>query len=560
MGVLCLLLDKKREYFQLLSDIFNITGHKLLVALDEDKALEFLKVSSPDIILMPLEDITFWFKLVEEGNYILPIFFIEAAESIDELKKRGFTDINYILLPFNPMELLSKIVYLSKDPSQIVELNQLGFANVLLKLLKMKKSLTLSLEGKGGVCDLHIWEGSIKGSNCDKKGILELLKDEVSIKLNHYKEEERAYLFKNNWDLLSIFSLDYMEESSSVKVPLEEASLTIDLNQPIELKEGFYWIGVENKNGLFQKNVYLRIYGSNNIKVPILINIGTAKDYPIVKLKLEQVVGSIDAVKGVILLGSEIDEASGIFSFLQSNYTAFVITSMSIANRLRNSGIPQSRIRIVEALPKRKLKIATGDVLKFIPAPFLSGVGSFVVLEEDSGYLFTGRFLSSLCSIEEFNPYREANKEDVIFYTHLNIPYKDPLFNLIKRIESEKVSSLYPMFGNPILSIDSLREIFRELKSIFLNIHASKKDDPMKSCEEVLGLLKENLENAEFEVFLQELNQFIYVEDGKIMQSFVDIEDIPKLIVHLMLSKNLNPKLAKEVIKRFYKAGVLFTI
>ena len=558
MGVLCLLLDKKREYFHLLSDIFNITGHKLLVALDEDKAFEFLKVSFPDILLMPLEDMNFWLKLIEKGYYTPPIFFTEDSEGVEKLKKHGFNDLNYMLLPFNPMELLSKVVYLSKDLSQIMELNQLGFANVLLKLLRMKRSLTLSLEGKGGFCDLYLWEGSIKGSNCDKKRILELLEDEVSIKLKHYKEEG-AYSFEKNWDFLSILAIEHVEEITYTKSFTEE-TLTIDLSQPIELREGFYWIGVENKNGLFQKNVYLRIYERDNIKVPILINVGTAKDYPIVRLKLEQVVGSIDAVKGIILLGSEIDEASGIFNFLQSNYKAFIITSMSIANKLRKSGVPQNRIRVIETLPGGRLRLATGDLLKFIPTPFLPGVGNFMIIEEGSGYLFTGRFLSSLCSIEEFNPHKEANKEDVILYTHLNIPYKDPLFSLIKKIESEKVSSIYPMFGKPILSIESLREIFRELKNIFLNIQAPKKDNPIKSCEDVLKLLKENLESAEFEAFLEELNQFVYVEEGKIMQSFVDIEDLPKLIVHVALSRNVNPRLVKEVIRMFYKAGAIFTI
>ncbi|MFN3598482.1 MAG: hypothetical protein ACK4VK_01920 [Aquificaceae bacterium] len=556
MGVLCLLLDKEEKYLHLLSDLFKVTGHELLIALNEEEALEFLKIHSPDIVLMPLEDIDFWIRILEEENYLPPIFLVEKPEGFESFKKFGFTDMNCISLPLNPIELFSNIVHLSRSIAKNYKLDRLGFVNILIKLLKSKKSLILSLESKEKTCDLYILNGSIKGSNCDKKEILWFVENKASVQLKAYKDLNPQYVFENNWDFFSMFMIEPLKRLITKGIYSEN----IDLKQPIELKEGFYWIGVESKKGLFQKNVYLRIYEKGDIKIPILINIGTLRDYPTIKSKLDKVVGSVDMIKGIILLGSEIDEASGIFGFLRTNSTASVITSMSIANRLRNSGVSQNRIRTIEALPGGRLKLATEENLKFIPIPFLPGVGDFMVLEEGKGYLFTGRFLSSLCSIEEFNPCKEADEEDVVFYASLNMPSQNLISTLLKKVESEKISSVYPMFGNPVFSKNALKEIFEKLGEISKSSPQIKKGIILEICENILISLEEYPEKAEIKPFLEEFNKFVYLESGKIMQSFIGIKDLPNLIVNLMLSMDINPRFVKDVIKKLYRAGVPLTI
>ncbi len=556
MGVLCLLLDKEEKYLHLLSDLFKVTGHELLIALNEEEALKFLKIHSPDIVLMPLENIDFWIRILEEENYLPPIFLVEKPEEFESFKKFGFTDMNCISLPLNPIELFSNIVHLSRSIAKNYKLDRLGFVNILIKLLKSKKSLILSLESKEKTCNLYILNGSIKGSNCDKKGILWFVENKASVQLKAYKDLNPQYVFENNWDFFSMFMIEPLKRLITKGIYSEN----IDLKQPIELKEDFYWIGVESKKGLFQKNVYLRIYEKGDIKIPILINIGTLRDYPTIKSKLDKVVGSVDMIKGIILLGSEIDEASGIFGFLRTNSTASVITSMSIANRLRNSGVPQNRIRTIETLPGGRLKLATEENLKFIPIPFLPGVGDFMVLEEGKGYLFTGRFLSSLCSIEEFNPCREADEEDVVFYASLNIPSQNLISTLLKKVESEKISSVYPMFGNPVFSKNALKEIFEKLGEISKSFPQIKKRIILEICENILISLEEYPEKAEIKPFLEEFNKFVYLESGKIIQSFIGIKDLPNLIVNLMLSMDINPRFVKDVIKKLYRAGVPLTI
>jgi hypothetical protein len=567
-----MLLDKKKQYFSLLADIFNITGHKLLIALDENKAFELLKVSEPEILILPAEDIDFWFKLLELEKYILPVLFVESYEEAESLRKYGLRDLNSVVLPFNPMELLTKIVSLSREPQDVASLSATGPVNVLLKLLR--KGVTSSLliediEDEENFCTIYIHEGIIKGSSCGREEILTLIPKDVKTTLDVY-EEDRAvmsYVYKNNWDFLSTIVYGYVPEQLLTQVGLKEeepatSRPVLDMSQPIETGDGLFWIGVPQEGGLLQKNSYLRIYERESIRVPVLINIGTMQDYILIRAKLEQVIGTVDALRAVVILGSAVDECSGILSMLQSNQRALVITSLSIAQRLKALGIPQARIRAFESFPNRRLRLATGDVLRFVPLPFLPERGSFAMLEESRGYLFTGRFLSSLCTYEELNPVEGGDLEDVLIYTGFMAPSQDTLNRALKRINWEEVDSILPMFGNPVHSQERVKELFARLERGLLPVafEVNDREVVLEVCNSLVAYLRDNMEASELQSFLEEFNQFAYLEDGKIVEPFVEPESLPPLILGLMYAKGINPTLIKHTIRHFYMAGIPLTI
>ncbi|MCS7171090.1 MAG: hypothetical protein NZ851_02105 [Aquificaceae bacterium] len=575
MGVLCLLLDKKRQYSSLLADIFNITGHKLLIALDEEKALELLKMASPEAVLLSLEDLAFWLKILEMGYYPSPIFFLESHEDAEIIRKYGLREVNYVVLPFNPIELLTRVVNLSKSPQEPAHLETIGPTSTLLKLLRHGITSSMVMEGPNYSCAIYIENGVLKGSNCNVEELVKLMPENLKIWLEPYREEdlEPTLVFANNWEFFGQLVSDYKPETVMPQVMQEEALIATmesptaasvpDLDQPLELGDGFYWVGVQDKKGLFHKNAYLRIYGKDNIKVPILINMGTEQEYVLIRTKLEQVLGPVDVVKGIILMGSGIDESSGILGFLQGNKKAFVITSINIAQRLKALGIPQARIRTIETFPRSRLKLASGHVLRFIPTPFLPEAGSFAVLEEDTGRLFTGRLLSSLVTPEEFNPLKNAHVEDMLLYTNLIAPSQEALKVFLKRIEHDTVLSLYPMLGNPLNSEAETKWLLARLEGLTVVYRDIQSFDTyliLETCENLLKFLEANLESPELNSFLEDLYQFAYIEDSKIIQVSVDIEALPSIIVGIMYSNNLNAKFIKEAIRHFYLSGAPFTI
>ena len=562
MSVLCLLLDKKKQYSSLLADIFNVTGHRLLIALSEEKAFELLQVTSPEVVLLTVEDLHFWFKILDVGKYISPIFFVESEEDTEKLRSYGLREFNWIVLPFNPMELLTKIVSISKILREPAHLEAIGPISVLLGALRMGVSAYLTIQGEGSSCSLIIREGTIEGADCHTEALIKLLGEDVKVKLMPLKGESLSVIWavRDNRDFFE--KLFYQQtrtvvEKEKKKVPafVEQKA---DLSQPIQLDEDFYWVGVEDNRGLFQKNAYLRIYSKDSIRVPLLINLGTQQDYTIIRTKLEQIVGSINAVRGLILMGSGVDEASGVLSFLQANQRAFVITSMSIAHKLNAMGIPKARIKTVESFPRGMLKLATGDILKFLPMPFLPEAGSYAVLEEERGYLFTGKFLSSLCSPEEFSPLKSADLKDVFLYTSHIIPSGEAVKSFIKRLEGQRVLSVRPMLGNPILSQEDIELILTELDKFVVREDAYSLDEKLllQACESLIGLLRVKLENAEWESLMEDLNPFIYIEDGKITQILVEVQGLPSLILGIMYSKNIKPRILKEAINHFYSMGI----
>ncbi|MDW8066287.1 MAG: hypothetical protein RMI50_01265 [Aquificaceae bacterium] len=566
MGVLCLLLDKKKQYASLLADIFNVTGHRLLIALSEEKAFDLLQVTSPEVILLTVEDLHFWFKILDVGKYISPIFFVESEEDTEKLRRYGLREFNWIVLPFNPIELLTKMVSISKIPKEPAHLEAIGPISVLLGALRMGVSAYLTIQGESSSCSLIIREGTIEGADCHTEAFIKLLGEDVKVKLMPLEGESLSVIWavRDNRDFFErLFyqrTRTVVEQEEKIVPALVHAAVEqkADLSQPIQLDEDFYWVGVEDTRGLFQKNAYLRIYSKDSIRVPLLINLGTEQDYIIIRTKLEQIVGSISAVRGLILMGSGVDEASGVLSFLQANQKAFVITSMSIAHKLNAMGIPKARIKTVESFPRGMLKLATGDILKFLPMPFLPEAGSYAVLEEGRGYLFTGRFLSSLCSPEEFNPLRSVDLKDVFLYTGHIIPSGEAVKSFIKRLEGQRVFSVHPMLGNPLLSQEDIRLILTELDKFVVREDAYSLDEELllQACESLIGLLRVNLEDAEWESLMEDLNPFIYMEDGKITRIFVEAQGLPSLILGIMYSKNIKPRILKEAINHFYSMGI----
>ncbi|RMH05673.1 MAG: DNA-binding response regulator, partial [Aquificota bacterium] len=269
MGVMCLILDKERRYHSLLADIFNITGHKLLVAFDEGKVKELLKISNPEIIILPRQDLDFWLELLKEGAYLYPFVLVKDYEEGESLITYGLGEENFIVLPFNPLELLSKIVGLSKNPSK-------GF-NALLKLMRDSLSAVVKYYHQEGVCDVYVSKGVVKGSTCDPKVLREAIAEGKAPEMEPYYDmgSEVKHLFKNNSDFITLL---FEREQIPQILPVEVSRLwespsyvkEIDLSKPVELAPNLYWVGHAKEESLFQRNSYLCIYEKGNIKVPVL--------------------------------------------------------------------------------------------------------------------------------------------------------------------------------------------------------------------------------------------------------------------------------------------------
>ncbi len=564
MGIKFLMLDEERKYFSLVSDIFDVTGHKLLVALDEQKAKELLNATSFDVFLADIKHFNFWVSIIKEGKYALPIFFLEDYEDAQKLKALGFTDLNFVPLPFNPLDLLTKAVWLNKEEYDPNMLSSIGPVNLLVQLLRRSASSIITLNSGTKKCGIFMKEGRVLGSTCQMETLKEVLaSEEVKIELFPYTGED--YLeesFTGNEEffsgIFSAFSPSLQEREEFVAIPK-----VANLAEPIELYRGLFWVGVCDSKSLTHLNCYLRIYEKGDVKIPILINAGTSRDYVQIRIKIEEVLSTVEIIKALFLLGSGPYEHANVLSMLQNNPKLQVITSLSVAKELNQLGVPMSRIRLVESLQDMKLKLSTGDTLRIIPTPFAPERGSFMVYEEESGFLFTSQLFSSLCTPDEFSLFEDPKVEDVMLYASLRMPCSRVVYKALDTLKDLRISKVFPIYGNPI-NQEALGEIIKSLRTADMGIDLPSTADEsfyLQAINRVIAKLKENMEEDEFSSLKAELEKYVYLENDAVKEAFVSYSALPEILVVSMQYAGINPRFIKQALKElFYQGVVSFTI
>ncbi len=557
MGIKFLLLDEERRFFPLISDIFDVTGHKLMVSLDETKAKELINAVQFDVLLLEKKHFNFWMNLIRDGKYTLPIFLIEDYEYAQELKDMGFVDLNYILLPFNPLDLLTKAVWLNRLEKEPKTLSSLGPINTLIHLFRLSISAITKLYNDSTACSLYIKEGTVLGSSCDISALKSLfVSGDISIELLPYANEEHLEeLFDGNWDFFTKVVLT--KEAFTIPTTTKEATTLkeVDLTQPVELHRGVFWVGVPDKKSMLQPNSYLRIYERGDIRVLFLIHAGGPNEYARIRAKVEEIISSMELIKAVVVMGSNSYDYMNAITMLQSNPRLQLITSFDIASILVQAGIPLSRVRLIESLPNMRLKLATGNTLTLIPTPFLPEKGSYMLYEEDTGFLFSSHLFSSFSTPEDFSLYENPDIEDVVMYASLNMPCSKALHQALNVLSKLDISAVLPLYGNPIKG-----ELFRELIQIIQKINVGvdmvstvNKELYIKKVNDILDDLRMDVGEGTFLNLKEELENYAYFEDNGIKDILTFPSSFSKLLLNCMKSVGIEPSFTKKVLKELFR-------
>ena len=113
---LILIVDDNISNLQVLGALLSQKGYEIAVAIDAEKAMEFLENDYPDLILLDIMmpgtdgyELCQKIKAIEDLSEI-PILFLTALTDPDDIVK-GFDAgaVDYISKPFNNAELLARI-------------------------------------------------------------------------------------------------------------------------------------------------------------------------------------------------------------------------------------------------------------------------------------------------------------------------------------------------------------------------------------------------------------------------------------------------------------------
>ena len=526
MGLKALLLDRDKEVFPLLGDIFNVTGHKLLIATQDSMFFELVKSADVDVVIINHSDISAWLNTLSNSNPPLPFFLVDREEEEERLLNMGFSELNFVRKPFNPLELLNKLSYLHS--MNIEDAHLLGLVNTLVKLVREKREALVEISGSITCVVETDSQGHIR-TDCSVEEILRLLSEEKKVlKVLEPSQIEGRFTFRN----LMEFVKTLVEKSKPVISVSAQTQTAIKKVEGIEeIAEDLFRVSKVGTVPSLIKNVYLRIYRGQDKKVAFLIGAGGIDEWSGIKTLVEDVVFSFKEIDAVILLSSDLASVYNVFLMSQQEVSARVIADYSVKRALVESGYKSSKIRTFEDFPSYNVTVATGHRLRFIPINFSPSAGGFCIYEEETGFLFTPEFLSGFYDEEINDP-----KEVVKLFHRVYMPSSNVNSALVRKVEGLKVSKVLPRYGVPY-------ENFSEVVEALIGLNCGLDFGPMSDLETAKRLLEEvvyfvmNKEEKEVaDHFLEEVGRFALIEGTKVSDLYVE----PNFVVELTLNSLTN--------------------
>jgi len=568
-----LLFDKEKKLYPIFGDILDITGHKLLVALNEKRAKDLLKVVSPDFLILQWKDRDFFGELLKEGYFVVPIFLVEDYQQAEELKKFGFSDFNILILPFNPLEFLNKSAKLYQTLESLYDNipSDLGMMNLFIYLLSRNTSTGVFLNADGLSCEVYLKAGVVRGFSCSPEHFKEIIKsDSVSVKFLPYTEEAKLITyFNNNAEFFSMLLEEVQPQPSTAYPEIVQETVSQEVHEEVQLsapsmlslEEGLFLINSLDPEGLLQRNMYLRIYEKGDSYVSLLFNVLPYDRFSIARDEIEKAVGKLENLRALILMDLLPEDTQSILNLLNLAPKLYIITSLPIALSLIGLGVPERRIKLVESFPDGLLSLVTGDVLRFIKTPFLPEKGSFVVFEEKTKTLFSSKLFSSYCLPEEYSADKTAKIERVILYHRLNFSGIENAISLAQ-IRLLNPSVIRPAFGNPILEgVDEFIERIYKQKYTFNLANLEDETLVLGVLSSILLELEKQIPKEKYELILDGLSEYVEVEGGAIYNSFVDVKKLPELFIYTLHSAKVPPVVLLLTLERFLEAEIpVFTI
>ena len=524
MGLKVLLYDPNGEIEYLLSDIFEVTGH-ILYSLkgSKEEILERIKKLDAYLLILPEESKDLWLDALRE-KILFPFFILSEQIKKEQFLKKGFSELNLIPIPFNPLDLLNKLTAIDKLELNGENLQDLGFINSLLKLYLENSSLSLKLINKNQKCFVKPTPPSL---SCDKKTLKEILRGEYSLDLS---AEDWKPL--ESFNTLSDFIRELLHEAKkAVEKKIEKPREIIE-----KIEEGFLSIQYFQNSGIVRKNFYLLFLKGKDKEV--LLSVGLPE------------LSSINLLnKGLGVLGKTLNDLTAImlpsFSFKDLEVLkrlTLKIPRLSVIGRRKLNeyfqlyGIGNLKFKAIEDIPFLKARLATGHTLTFIPLS--DGISTCIKIERK---LFTGKILGN------FNT--EDPELRKIFHRMI-YPSKE-LFLLDIRILAPHLSNVkvYPLYGpelqNPEKTYSDLRD-YRYTPNL------------LKTQEAIylFNIVLNHLSKEEKEAILEKLGSYIEFDDEAVIELYTEPNIFITELYNALLENLDSPEKFFTILKELFNYGI----
>lgn len=510
-----LLVDDEESILFSLQRILELSGnYEIITAHDGKEALLKVHKSPPDLIIsdihMPEMDGLELCKQIreKETTKAIPFIFLTAVkDSMVEGFKIGADD--FIKKPFLLDEVLAKIEAMFRRVDMTRE--QASQFKGSLQEYPLEKILE--------ICHKKNISGNLVMQQNEKLGKVEIVAGDIRKIIFQDLAEDKALDILLRWDdgIFVLQTTDADIRSTFLK-EIQESTVAHRIDEPIEIANQTWWVGSRNADTLLQTNVFLRRFRAANKAINYLVDPGPSEDLEKISAKIGKLTGTLSRIHIYSLSQPDADACMNAIYVSQANPKAVCLTSEENWQLISHFGLNPQSVKLTQSFKNGQVKLSTGHLLRFIPAPYCHHKGAFLTYDPESRVLFSGDLFSGLSDAGRLDRIyaEEQDWEGIRAFHQMYMPANEALRNAIDQIRKLNPAPLLIAPQHGLLWRGELLERFME-RIYHLDVGAD--------------LLSREESADEFDAYLEASNEILH-EAG----SFIPIDRmIEKIRLHPFL-------------------------
>lgn len=244
-----------------------------------------------------------------------------------------------------------------------------------------------------------------------------------------------------------------------------ETSGSPNLERPVAIEEGIYWVGARDEFSRLQCNPYLLVEGDK----AVLIDGGSRTNFATVMMKILQAGVDLQNIIALIYQHPDPDLCGSMPNILDlCRNPDLKVISMASNHLFIQYYIDRQLLSMLEKVEDLDFMFSfNGRRLRFIPTPYAHSAGSFATYDERTGTLFSSDLFGSLCGGDLFINLDEkcalcsdmnlcrlgrdrCPVEDILEFHRQVMPTRSVITYALEKIGKLDVHMLAPQHGNVI--------------------------------------------------------------------------------------------------------------
>lgn len=240
-------------------------------------------------------------------------------------------------------------------------------------------------------------------------------------------------------------------------------------NSYYKIGKNIYWVGSKENANELQCNPYLITDGNEGV----LIDPGSVLDFDAVCSNVSEII-DINKIKYIILQHQDPDICSSTPLFEKIIPDLQIVTHWRAALLIEYYGVKSPFYLINNN--DYQLKLSSGEILKFIPTPYLHFPGAFTTYYEEEKTLFSSDLFGAVRNKWELFADESYIETAKTFHEHY-MPGNNILRPVMEIFESLNISQIAPQHGSIIRNENNLAE---RLINVLKNLECGSLLEPVK--------------------------------------------------------------------------------